>query len=190
MLIPAVFNLLFAISPLWSRNAVSLHSYFPSKSLCWAELFLIALICCVLGWEKLIQSDRVCLCPTSWQHRAPSCTIPLHLVLHVWRMDAQCLTQSHQAAYSKVRMLPTTWLAFAHGSKGNKEASQWPISDVSTYIPDGPSVEEQRLGEMLSQLGDRIAKWRGAREEGLSFLCVCVLTWTQPAGGFWIEPLG
>lgn len=103
-----------------------------------------------------------------------SCTIPLHLVLHVWRMDARYLTQSHQAAYSKARMLPTTWLAVAHGLKGNKEASRWPISDVSTYIPDGPNLEEQRLGEMLSQLGDRIAKWRGAREEGLSFLCVYV----------------
>lgn len=89
-------------------------------------------------------------------------------------MDAQCLTRSHQAACSKARMLPSTWLAFAHGLKGNMKASGWSISDVANYIPDGPSPEEQGLGEMLSQLGDRIAKQRGAKEEGLSFLFVCV----------------
>lgn len=102
------------------------------------------------------------------------CTIPFHLVLHMWRMDAQCLTRSHQAACSKARMLPSAWLAFVHGLKGNTKASGWPISDVATYVPDGPSPEEQGLGEMLSQLGDSIAKQRGAREEGLSFLFVCV----------------
>lgn len=74
MLVPAVFNLPSAISPLWSRNAVSLHSYFPSKSLRWAELFLIALICCLLGQEKLIQSDNYSLSPSTTTAQLPSLT--------------------------------------------------------------------------------------------------------------------
>lgn len=84
MLIPAVLNLPSAISPLWSRNAVSVHSYFPSKSLCWAEFFLIALICCILGWEELIQSDNCSLSPSSAAaplptgvHPAPGSPCPL-----------------------------------------------------------------------------------------------------------------
>lgn len=150
MLIPAVLNLPSAISPLWSRNAVSLHSYFPLKPLCWAELFLIALICCILGWEKLVQSDNCSLSPRiaaallpTGVHPPPSnpCSLPTaHQAVvqtgsgcspdqPVWPV-CTCreanhitgLTQWHQTPCSQARIFPSTWLTFIHGLKGERES--------------------------------------------------------------------
>lgn len=100
MLIPAVLNLPSAISPLWSRNAVSLHSYFPLKSLSWAELFLIALICCILGWRGWSRVTTA-PCPPAWlQPCSPLGSITQPCPLPTRLCCKQALAAAHTAPSS------------------------------------------------------------------------------------------
>lgn len=217
MLIPAVLNLPSAISPLWSRNAVSVHSYFPLKSLCWAELFLIALICCILGWEKLIHSDNCSLSPSSAaaplesiihpatlptapQAVAAAHTGPSHPTLPVQRGNhVMCWTQWHQAPCSKARIFPSAWLTFIHGLKarerplgGQMEPSilaRLPSPDLATNQMD--QAWKNRDGAMPSQRGKGSTKGRnqgkGGRFRGVWGLCVCVCL-DLAAAGFCLKP--
>lgn len=108
MLVPAAFNLPFTISPLWWRNAVFLHLYFPSNSLHWAELCLIALICCILRHEELIHGDSYsfsCLFLMPWGSAGTRVPRLPQLTHHGQQLFIHQVHSSCSAHFTKLRQV-------------------------------------------------------------------------------------